>query len=58
MNEIVKENADVIGLNSVSLSISFTAVEEVLQITLLVVSIIYTIDRFLYYRKKRGKKNN
>jgi hypothetical protein len=57
MKEIVKENADVIGLNSISLSISFTAVEEVLQITLLVVSIIYTVDRYLYYRKKRGKKN-
>jgi len=57
MKEIVKENADVIGLNSISLSISFTAVEEVLQITLLVVSIIYTVDRYLYYRKKRGKKD-
>lgn len=56
---MIKENADVLGLNSVSLSISFTTLHEVLQITLLVVSIIYTIDRFMYYRNKRnnGKGN-
>ena len=53
MKNIIKENADVLGLNSVSLSISFTTMHEVLQITLLVVSIIYTIDRFIYYRNKR-----
>jgi hypothetical protein len=53
MKNLVKENADVLGLNSVSYAISFTAVEQVLQITLLVVSIIYTVDRFIYYRNKR-----
>jgi hypothetical protein len=47
------QNADVLGLNSVTLAISFTQVEQVLQIALLVVSIIYTVDRFLYYRNKR-----
>ena len=59
MKNMIKENADVLGLNSVSLSISFTTMNEVLQITLLVVSIIYTIDRFMYYRNKRnnGKDN-
>ena len=59
MKNIIKENADVLGLNSVSLSISFTALHEMLQITLLVVSIIYTVDRFMYYRNKRknGKAN-
>ena len=53
MKNMIKENADVLGLNSVSLSISFTTLHEVLQITLLVVSIIYTVDRFIYYRNKR-----
>jgi len=47
------QNADVLGLNSITLAISFTQVEQVLQIALLVVSIIYTVDRFLYYRNKR-----
>lgn len=53
MKELVKENADVLGLNSVTYAISFTAVEQTLQIVLLIVSIIYTIDRFKYYRNKR-----
>jgi len=47
------QNADVLGLNSVTLAISFTQVEQVLQIALLIISIIYTVDRFLYYRNKR-----
>lgn len=53
MKEIIRENADVLGLNSVSFSISFTTIHQTLQIALLIVSIIYTIDRFMYYRNKR-----
>lgn len=53
MKEIIRENADVLGLNSLTLSISFTAIEQVLQITLLVLSIIYTVNRILDYRKKK-----
>ncbi len=53
MKNLIMQNADVLGLNSVTLAISFTQVEQVLQIALLVVSIIYTVDRFLYYRNKR-----
>jgi len=59
MKNMIKENADVLGLNSVSLSISFTTLHQTLQIILLLVSIIYTVDRFIYYRNKRnnGKAN-
>ena len=53
MKNLLQANADVLGLNSITLSISFTAVEQVLQILLLVVSIAYTVDRFMYYRNKR-----
>lgn len=53
MRNLIMQNADVLGLNSVTLAISFTQVEQVLQIALLIVSIIYTVDRFLYYRNKR-----
>lgn len=53
MRNLIMQNADVLGLNSITLAISFTQVEQVLQIALLVVSIIYTVDRFLYYRNKR-----
>ena len=53
MKNLLQQNADVLGLNSVTLFISFTTVEQILQIVLLSVSIIYTVDRFLYYRNKR-----
>lgn len=53
MKEILKENADVLSLNSLTALVSFSAIEQFLQITLLVVSIIYTIDRYKYYRDKR-----
>lgn len=53
MKNLIRENADVLGLNSITLSISFTQVEQVLQILLLVISIVYTVDRFMYYRNKR-----
>jgi hypothetical protein len=53
MKNLIKENADVLGLNSVTFAFSFTAIEQVLQIVLLIVSIIYTVDRFMYYRNKR-----
>ncbi len=60
MKNLIRENADVLGLNSLTLSISFTAIEQFLQITLLLVSIVYTVDRFIYYRniRKGGKKSN
>jgi hypothetical protein len=53
MKNLVSQNADVIGLNSVSLMISFTDVEQVLQIVLLCVSIIYTLDKYISYRKRK-----
>ena len=57
MKSLIKENADVLSLNSISAAISFSAVEELLQIVLLVVSILYTVDRYIYYRNKRKNKN-
>ena len=60
MKNLLKENADVLGLNSITLSMSFTAVEQVLQILLLLLSIVFTVDRLMYYRSKRkdAKKDN
>lgn len=57
MKSLIKENADVLSLNSITAAISFTAVEELLQIVLLIVSILYTVDRYIYYRNKRKNKN-
>ena len=56
MKDLITQNADVLGLNSVTLFISFTEVEQVLQIILLVLSILYTAQRFIDY--KNDKKNN
>tara|TARA_R100001198_G_C5141953_1_gene155337 strand:+ start:103 stop:276 length:174 start_codon:yes stop_codon:yes gene_type:complete len=56
MKEIATQNADVLGLNSVTLFISFTEVEQMLQILLLLLSILYTAQRFIDY--KNGKKDN
>ena len=56
MREIAAQNADVLGVNSITLFISFTEVEQILQIVLLLLSIIYTAQRFIDY--KNGKKGN
>jgi len=53
MKNLISQNADVLGLNSVTLMISFTEVEQVLQIILLCVSIIYTLDKYISYRKRK-----
>lgn len=58
MKNLLAQNADVLGLNSLTLMISFTNVEQVLQIILLTVSIIYTVDKYIQHRKRNGKKNN
>ena len=56
MKEIAAQNADVLGLNSITLFISFTEVEQMLQILLLLLSILYTAQRFIDY--KNGKKGS
>jgi hypothetical protein len=53
MKSLISQNADVLGLNSVTLIISFTEIEQVLQIILLCVSIIYTLDKYISYRKRK-----
>ena len=56
MKELAAQNADVLGLNSITLFISFTEVEQILQIVLLLLSIVYTAQRFIDY--KNGKKGS
>ena len=52
--QITKEIAEVLGVNSVILSITtFTNLEVLLKIILLLVSIIYTIDKWWYHKKNR-----
>ena len=52
-----KEIAGVLGLNGVILRVTtFTDLEVILKLLLLVVSIVYTIDKWLYHKKKRNEE--
>ena len=55
--QITKEVGEVIGFNSIILSITtFTNLEVALKILLLVVSIVYTIDKWWYHKKQRSEE--
>ena len=57
LNTLTKEVGEVIGVNATILSITtFTNLEIFLKILLLVVSIVYTVDKWWYNKKKRKNK--
>ena len=56
MKNIFIQNADVLGLNSITIMISLTNVEQFLQIIALCIGIIYTIVK-MQITLKDGKKN-
>jgi hypothetical protein len=56
MKNILIQNADVLGLNSLTIMISLTNVEQVLQIVALCVGIIYTLVK-MQTTLKDGKKS-
>ena len=57
LKTITKEVGEVIGVNAAILSITtFTNLEIFLKILLLVVSIVYTVDKWWYNKKKRKNK--
>jgi len=52
--QITKEVGEVLGVNTAILSITtFTNLEVVLKIILLLVSIIYTLDKWWYHKSNR-----
>lgn len=53
MKNLLKECSDVLTLNITTLAISFTQVEMILKIVLLILSIIYTADKIIKNRKKK-----
>jgi hypothetical protein len=54
IKQIVKEVGEVVGVNSVILSVTtFTNIEVALKIILLLVSIIYTVDKWWFHKKNR-----
>jgi|TARA_R110000744_G_scaffold187770_1_gene307164 hypothetical protein len=58
IKQLAKEAGDVLLLNTTVLSLAtFSNIEVVLKIILLVISIVYTADKWYFQKKKRdGKK--
>jgi hypothetical protein len=58
IRKAVQESAEIIGVNTTVLSVTtFTNLELALKIILLVVSIIYTLDKWYSQKKRNAKKN-
>jgi len=57
MKNLIRECSDVLTLNITTLAITFTQVEMLLKILLLILSIIYTADKLIKNRKKNEKDN-
>tara|TARA_R100001530_G_C4185344_1_gene120588 strand:+ start:116 stop:286 length:171 start_codon:yes stop_codon:yes gene_type:complete len=54
LKQLAKEVGDVLILNTTVLSVAtFSNIEVVLKILLLVISIIYTADKWWYHKKNR-----
>jgi len=58
LKQLAKEVGDVLILNTTVLSLAtFSNIEVVLKIILLVISIVYTADKWYFQKRKRdGKK--
>jgi hypothetical protein len=54
LKQLAKEVGDVVLLNTTVLSVTtFSNIEVVLKILLLVISIVYTADKWWYHKKNR-----
>lgn len=58
LQQLTKEVGQVLAVNGTILSVTtFTNLEILLKILLLIVSIVYTVDKWLYHKKKRKWRN-
>tara|TARA_R110001583_G_scaffold8827_3_gene41719 strand:+ start:635 stop:808 length:174 start_codon:yes stop_codon:yes gene_type:complete len=54
LKQVINEVGDVLAINTTVLSVAtFSNLELVLKILLLVVSIVYTIDKWWYHKNRR-----
>jgi hypothetical protein len=54
LKQLAKEVGDVVIINSTVLSVAtFTNIEVVLKILLLIISIVYTVDKWWHHKKNR-----
>jgi hypothetical protein len=56
LRKTAQEVSDIVVLNSAAIGISFTNIENGLKILLLVVSLAYTLDKWLSHRKRMKNK--
>jgi len=57
IRKAVQDVGEVVGVNATILSVTtFTNLETILKIALLVISIIYTADKWWYHKKQRDEK--
>ena len=57
IRKVVEDIGEVVGVNATILSVTtFTNLETLLKILLLVISIIYTADKWWYHKKQRNGK--
>tara|TARA_R110000796_G_scaffold65936_9_gene152111 strand:+ start:461 stop:643 length:183 start_codon:yes stop_codon:yes gene_type:complete len=57
LKQLAKEVGDVVVLNTTILSVAtFSNIEVVLKIILLIISIVYTADKWYFQKKKRDGK--
>lgn len=55
IRKTIEEIAQVAAVNSTTLALTFTNLEAGLKILLLLVSIVYTLDKWYSHRKKINK---
>jgi len=55
IRKTIEEIAQVAAINSTTLALTFTNLESGLKILLLLVSIVYTVDRWYAHRIKNNK---
>jgi hypothetical protein len=56
ISKAAKEVGEVITVNSTALGLSFTNIENGLKILLLIISIMYTLDK--WYQHRKSNENN
>ena len=52
LGDTLREVGQVVAVNSTALAISFTHIETGLKIALLLISVLYTVDKWLTHRKQ------
>ena len=52
LGDTVREVSQVVAINSTALAISFTHIETGLKIALLLISVLYTLDKWITHRKQ------